>query len=38
MMSYLIVNTPGAGCVYKVTVAIDSVGNIVWICGAVWVT
>ena len=25
-------------CVYKVTVAIDSLGNIVWICGAVWVT
>ena len=31
-------NRKYAGCVYKVTVAIDSLGNIVWICGAVWVT
>ena len=29
-------NPKYAGCVYKVTVAIDSLGNIVWICGAVW--
>ena len=25
-------NSKYAGCVYKVTVAIDSLGNIVWIC------
>ena len=31
-------NPKYAGCVYKVTVAIDSLGNIVWIGGAVWVT
>ena len=31
-------NPKYAGCVYKVTVAIDILGNIMWICGAVWVT
>ena len=31
-------NPKYAGCVHKVTVAIDNLGNIVWICGAVWVT
>ena len=33
-----LLNPKYAGCVYKVTVAVDSLGNIVWICGAVWVT
>ena len=31
-------NPKYAGCVYKVSVAIDSFGNIVWISGAVWDT
>ena len=32
MLCNVLFNPKYAGCVYKVTVAIDSLGNIVWIC------